>query len=79
MKCCGLCRTEVRVRGDDWGSVDYLVVLGHQGIGLVRAVGSSVACLAVGDTVGITWIRVSCKCCDSCLGGRENSCGKGYR
>lgn len=22
MKCCGLCRTEVRVRGDDWGSVD---------------------------------------------------------
>jgi len=79
MKCCGLCRTDINMRDNDWGNSDYPLVLGHEGIGVVRAVGSSVASLTVGDTVGITWIRDSCKCCDRCLEGRENLCAMGYQ
>lgn len=54
-------------------------MLGHEGIGVVRTLGSSCKMLQVGDTVGVTWIRDSCACCDPCLEGRENLCDKGYQ
>jgi D-arabinose 1-dehydrogenase-like Zn-dependent alcohol dehydrogenase len=55
------------------------VVLGHEGVGKVRKIGSSVRNLEVGHTVGITWIRDSCLCCEPCQKGRENLCEKGYQ
>jgi len=83
MQCCGLCHTDIHMKDNDWGISNYPLVLGHEGIGVVRAVGSSVSSsaggLAVGDTVGVTWIRDCCKCCDRCLEGRENVCANGYQ
>jgi D-arabinose 1-dehydrogenase-like Zn-dependent alcohol dehydrogenase len=54
-------------------------VLGHEGIGKVRKVGSSVRNLVVGDLVGVTWARDSCLACNACRCGRENICEKGYQ
>lgn len=79
MKYCGLCHTDIHMKDNDWGISDYPMVPGHEGIGVVRKVGSSVSNLMVGDTVGVTWIRDSCKSCDKCLCGRENICQKGYK
>jgi len=79
MACCGLCRTDIHMKDNDWGSSDFPLVLGHEGIGTVRAVGSSVVNLKVGDIVGVTWIRDSCRCCDRCLEGRENICSAGFQ
>lgn len=69
---CGLCHTDIHMKDNDWGISDYPIVLGHEGIGIVRKIGSAVRNLKVGDTVGITWARDSCLHCDRCLEGREN-------
>lgn len=76
---CGLCHTDIHMRDNDWGVSNYPLVLGHEGVGIVTKLGSSVKNLQVGDRVGISWIRDSCACCDPCLAGRENICEKGYQ
>lgn len=76
---CGLCHTDIHMQNNDWGISNYPLVLGHEGVGIVTKVGGSVKNLAVGDRVGITWIRDSCACCDPCLAGRENVCELGYQ
>mmetsp|Transcript_25453 Transcript_25453/g.39102 ORF Transcript_25453/g.39102 Transcript_25453/m.39102 type:complete len:388 (-) Transcript_25453:78-1241(-) len=76
---CGLCHTDIHMRDNDWGSTDYPIVLGHEGVGIIRKIGSSVKTLKIGDRVGVFWIRDSCQCCDPCLAGRENICEEGYQ
>ena len=60
------------ITDNDWGISNYPVVLGHEGVGVVTKIGSSVKGLKPGDRVGITWIRDSCGCCSPCMEGREN-------
>lgn len=76
---CGLCHTDIHMRDNDWGISNYPLVLGHEGVGIVTKLGSSVKNLKTGDRVGITWIRDSCSACDACLQGRENICETGYQ
>ena len=52
---------------------------GHEGVGIVRAIGSEVKGLKIGDRVAIAWIRDSCKTCSNCHKGRENICKAGYQ
>jgi uncharacterized zinc-type alcohol dehydrogenase-like protein len=78
MFLCGLLYLNNQI-GNEWGTSDYPLVLGHEGIGVVRKVGSLVESIQVGDTVGVAWIRDSCKACDSCMCGRENICERGYQ
>lgn len=75
----GLCHTDITMRDNGWGVTDYPIVLGHEGIGKVRRVGSSVSHAKVGDRVAIAWIRNSCQACDACLDGRENICREGFQ
>lgn len=76
---CGLCHTDIHMKDNDWGISNYPIVLGHEGVGIITNIGSSVKNLKVGDRVGITWIRDSCQACDPCICGRENICEKGYK
>lgn len=69
---CGLCHTDVHCRDNDWGINNYPLVAGHEGVGKVRAVGSVVRGFKIGDTVGVAWIRDSCRTCSACSCGREN-------
>lgn len=64
---------------NDWGVSNYPAVYGHEGIGVVETVGSFVKNFKVGDTVGVAWIRDSCRTCSACLCGRENICEPGYQ
>jgi len=50
------------------------MVLGHQVVGTVEAVGGDVTMHAIGDRVGIAWIHSACGACDFCLTGNENLC-----
>jgi len=79
MKYNGLCHTDIHMRDNDWGITNYPLVAGHEGIGTIRHMGSDVKTHKVGDVVGVTWIRDSCRACDSCLCGRENTCRTGYQ
>jgi propanol-preferring alcohol dehydrogenase len=50
------------------------VVPGHEVVGRVESLGEGTHRLAVGDRVGIAWLRHTCGACDRCRRGAENLC-----
>ncbi len=71
---CGICHSDLAMIDNDWGFAKYPLVPGHEVIGTVAAVGSSVAGLAVGTRVGVGWHAGSCGRCEWCVRGRESLC-----
>lgn len=67
----GMCHTDLAVRGGDLPT-PLPVVLGHEGAGIVEAVGPGVQKVAPGDPVVLTF--PSCGLCDSCLTGHPSRC-----
>jgi propanol-preferring alcohol dehydrogenase len=47
---------------------------GHEGAGIVAAVGAGVTALKEGDPVGIAWLHDACGCCEHCITGWETLC-----
>jgi propanol-preferring alcohol dehydrogenase len=73
VRACGVCRTDVHVvDGDLHGPLP--IVPGHEIVGSVIAIGSSVERVEVGDRVGIPWLGGTCGTCLYCRSGRENLC-----
>ncbi|WP_181771032.1 zinc-binding alcohol dehydrogenase family protein [Amycolatopsis pittospori] len=71
---CGVCRTDLHVAEGDLPVHREGVTPGHEVVGEVVASGEGVSGLAVGDRVGIAWLRETCGRCRYCLRGRENLC-----
>ncbi|MBB3226348.1 aryl-alcohol dehydrogenase [Luteibacter sp. Sphag1AF] len=67
----GLCHTDLIVR-DQYYPVPLPAVLGHEGSGVVEAVGPGVTTLAVGDHVVLTY--GACGHCNPCSGGHGAYC-----
>jgi propanol-preferring alcohol dehydrogenase len=74
VRACGVCRTDVHIADGDLPPHRRPVVLGHQVVGLVDAVGRDVEGLRVGDRVGVPWLGETCGRCRYCTTGRENLC-----
>lgn len=49
-------------------------VLGHEGVGIVAAVGSGVTTWTVGQRAGAAWLHDTCGICDLCQSGNESFC-----
>ncbi|KAF9887313.1 hypothetical protein FE257_010308 [Aspergillus nanangensis] len=49
-------------------------VLGHEGVGLVKELGSDVSSVKIGDRVGLTYIQKVCNKCKNCTSGWEQYC-----
>ena len=47
---------------------------GHEGIGLVAAVGAGVTLVKEGDRVGVLWLYSACGHCEHCLAAWETVC-----
>ncbi|GMK54284.1 hypothetical protein CspeluHIS016_0108700 [Cutaneotrichosporon spelunceum] len=76
MMATGLCGTDVSfyTRGGIGSRVvSKPLVLGHEGAGVIRAVGSDVTKVAVGDHVAIE-PALPCRTCRFCLSGQWNYC-----
>lgn len=71
----GMCHTDMVAR-DQLYDVPLPIVLGHEGAGVVEAVGSSVKKLAVGDHVVLTYMW--CGHCKPCLRGDLTYCENFY-
>jgi propanol-preferring alcohol dehydrogenase len=72
---CGVCRTDLHVTEGDLPVHRTGVVPGHEVVGYVVAVGAATGTdFAVGDRVGIAWLRHTCGHCRYCLRGSENLC-----
>jgi aryl-alcohol dehydrogenase len=67
----GLCHTDIAVR-DQNIPTPLPLVLGHEGSGVIEAVGSHVTDLAPGDHVILGF--AACRQCSPCLGGEPNYC-----
>lgn len=68
---CGICRSDLHV-AETGESIQFPAVLGHEGAGVVEAVGPGTH-LAVGDHVVLSWTP-RCGTCPRCLEGSPNLC-----
>jgi uncharacterized zinc-type alcohol dehydrogenase-like protein len=71
---CGICYSDVSMIDNDWGFTPYPITPGHEIIGRIRAVGSAVSHLGVGDVVGLGWNAAYCGTCRQCIAGDQNLC-----
>jgi propanol-preferring alcohol dehydrogenase len=74
VRACGVCRTDLHVIEGDLAPRRLPLVPGHQAVGMVDALGPGASRLAVGERVGVAWLRSTCGACRFCAAGRENLC-----
>jgi propanol-preferring alcohol dehydrogenase len=74
VSACGVCHTELDEIEGRLVPPKFPVILGHEIVGRVDALGPGVTRFSLGDRVGIAWIYSSCGKCDFCLRGDENLC-----
>jgi S-(hydroxymethyl)glutathione dehydrogenase/alcohol dehydrogenase len=74
----GLCHSDEHLRTHDFwgGTARYPMVGGHEGAGIVEAVGPGVSSLEVGDHVVCSFLP-ACGHCRWCSTGRQNLCDLG--
>jgi propanol-preferring alcohol dehydrogenase len=74
VRVCGVCRTDLHVTQGDLPVHRPGVVPGHEAVGEVAALGDLADGFAVGDRVGVAWLRHTCGTCRYCTNGSENLC-----
>lgn len=72
--CCAVCRTDLHVVEGDLPKRALPVTPGHQVVGTVDKLGAGCERYAVGDRVGIAWLRHVDGTCLYCRRGWENLC-----
>jgi alcohol dehydrogenase (NADP+) len=74
---CGVCHSDLHQARDEWGAALFPMVPGHEIIGRVSKVGSSVTRFAVGDLAGVGCLVDSCRDCAPCREDTEQFCQRG--
>ena len=74
VSACGVCRTDLHIVEGELPPVRASIVPGHQIVGRIERTGSGARRFALGDRVGIAWLRGTCGVCEACRSGRENLC-----
>lgn len=74
VSACAVCRTDLHVLDGDLARPKLPLVLGHEIVGVVEAVGDGAARFVPGDRVGVPWLGSTCGRCGDCASGRENLC-----
>jgi alcohol dehydrogenase, propanol-preferring len=71
----GVCHTDLHAADGDWPVKPVPpFVPGHEGAGIVAAIGAGVTQLKEGDPVGIAWLHDACGHCEHCITGWETLC-----
>ncbi|GGM77474.1 zinc-dependent alcohol dehydrogenase [Dactylosporangium sucinum] len=71
----GLCHTDIHAAHGDWPvKPTPPFIPGHEGVGVVEAVGDGVAADWLGKRVAIPWLAAACGRCRYCLTGWETLC-----
>jgi propanol-preferring alcohol dehydrogenase len=74
-EACGVCHTDLHAARGDWPLKPTLPFIpGHEGIGLVAALGAGVTIVKEGDRVGVPWLYSACGHCEYCLSAWETVC-----
>lgn len=71
----GVCHTDLHAADGDWPVKPTAPFIpGHEGAGIVAAVGAGVTHVKEGDAVGIAWLHDACGVCEYCGTGWETLC-----
>lgn len=73
---CGICHSDIHLIDNDWHVSQYPFIPGHEIIGVVEEVGSSVEHLQEGQRVGMGWQCSSCHHCEECMSGEQHNCAE---
>jgi alcohol dehydrogenase, propanol-preferring len=73
---CGVCHTELDEIEGRTPPPRLPVILGHQAVGRVAAVGPGVRHFKEGDRAGVAWVFSACGACALCRKGLENLCAR---
>jgi propanol-preferring alcohol dehydrogenase len=76
VRACGVCRTDLHVADGELPHPKLPLVLGHEIVGEVAALGPGVEGFQAGDRVGVPWLGWTCGECGYCRTGRENLCDR---
>lgn len=75
IQACGLCHTDIHAARGDWPvKPTPPFTPGHEGVGLVEALGAGVSERQIGDRVAIAWLGQACGSCRYCVTGWETLC-----
>jgi propanol-preferring alcohol dehydrogenase len=71
---CGVCRTDLHLAEGDLPAKRPGTVPGHEIVGVVDRLGPGTERFAIGDRIGVAWLRATCGHCRWCRRGAENLC-----
>ena len=75
IETCGLCHTDIHAAHGDWPvKPEPPFTPGHEGVGIVTAVGADVTEVELGDRVALPWLGYACGSCEYCVSGWETLC-----
>jgi propanol-preferring alcohol dehydrogenase len=76
-EACGVCHTDLHAAKGDWPvKPTPPFTPGHEGIGIVVALGAGVTAVKKGDRVGVPWLYSACGHCEHCLAAWEPVCAE---
>ncbi len=74
VSACAVCRTDLHVIDGDLKNPKLPLILGHEIVGKIVALGPETAPDHLGQRVGVPWLGHTCNSCTYCASGRENLC-----
>jgi propanol-preferring alcohol dehydrogenase len=75
IEASGVCHTDIHAARGDWPvKPEPPFVPGHEGVGVVEAVGAGVDATRLGQRVAIPWLGSACGTCEHCVSGWETLC-----
>lgn len=74
VRTCGVCRTDLHLAEGDLAPRAVGIIPGHEIVGNVDSLGPGADRFALGERVGVAWLRHTCGLCRWCRSDRENLC-----
>lgn len=76
VEASGVCHTDLHAAKGDWPVKPTAPFIpGHEGVGVVAALGAGARGVKEGDRVGVPWLHTACGYCPYCRTGWETLCG----
>jgi alcohol dehydrogenase, propanol-preferring len=75
VEASGLCHTDIHAARGEWPvKPTPPFIPGHEGVGIVEALGAGVTQRVVGQRVAVPWLGYACGTCGHCVAGWESLC-----